>query len=71
MGLPVAPRALRSPHILGLRVLGGLPAGLIGRLRGDKVFVSDRLGGLRLSPHVWANEADVARCLSALRAALC
>ncbi len=71
MGLSVAPRALRSPHILGLRVPGGLPEGLIGRLRGDKVFVSDRLGGLRLSPHVWANEADVARCLSSLRAALC
>lgn len=71
MGLPVPPRALRSPHILGLRVPGGLPEGLIGRLRDNKVFVSDRLGGLRLSPHVWADEADVARCLSALRAALC
>lgn len=70
MGLAVPPRALRCPHILGLRVPGGLPADLIGRLREDRVFASDRLGGLRLSPHVWANEADVARCLAALRAAL-
>jgi len=70
MGLPVPPRALRSPHILGLRMPGGLPAGLVERLRADKVFASDRLGGLRLSPHVWANKADVARCLTALRAAL-
>lgn len=70
MGLEVAPRALRCPHILGLRVPGGLPAGLIGRLREARVFASDRLGGLRLSPHVWADEADVARCLAALRAAL-
>jgi len=70
LGLPVAPRGLRSPHILGLRLPGGLPAGLIGRLRADGVFASDRLGGLRLSPHVWANEADVTRCLAVLRAAL-
>ncbi len=70
MGLPVAPRRLRSPHILGLRVPGGLPEGLIARLRDDGVFASDRLGGLRLSPHVWANEADVTRCLAALQAAL-
>ena len=70
MGLSVPPRALRSPHILGLRVPGGLPAGLVERLREAKVFASERLGGLRLSPHVWANEADVERCLAALRAAL-
>ena len=70
MGLAAPPRALRSPHILGLRMPGGLPSGLIERLREDKVFASDRLGGLRLSPHVWANEADVARCLTALRAVL-
>ncbi len=70
MGLPVSPRLLRSPHILGLRVPGGLPADFIERLREDKVFASNRLSGLRLSPHVWANEADVARCLTALRAAL-
>lgn len=70
MGLAVAPRGLRSPHILGLRLPGGLPAGLIGRLRADGVFASDRLGGLRLSPHAWANEADAARCLAALQAAL-
>jgi selenocysteine lyase/cysteine desulfurase len=70
LGVPVAPRRLRSPHILGLRLPGGLPTGLIGRLRAGGVFASERLGGLRLSPHVWANEADTARCLAALRAAL-
>jgi selenocysteine lyase/cysteine desulfurase len=70
LGFPVAPRRLRSPHILGLRVPDGLPSDLIGRLREAGVFASVRLGGLRLSPHVWANEADVARCLAAMSAAL-
>lgn len=70
LGLGVMPRELRSPHILGLRVPGGPPADLIGRLREADVFASVRLGVLRLSPHVWTNEADVARCLAALPAAL-
>ena len=66
LGLTAAPRALRSPHILGLRVPGGLPDGLIEALRSEGVFVSNRLGTLRISPHVWADEADVERCLQAL-----
>ena len=70
MGLHVVPRTLRSPHILGVRVSGGLPADAIDRLRERDVFASSRAGGLRLSPHVWANEADVSRCLAALREVL-
>ncbi len=70
LGLSVPPRPLRVPHILGLRRPGGLPEGLIERLRADGVFASLRLGALRLSPHVWADEADVDRCLAALGSAL-
>ncbi len=75
MGLSVTPRALRCPHILGVRAPGGtapggLPADIVERLRRRDVFASLRGGGLRLSPHVWANEADVAHCLAALREAL-
>lgn len=70
MDLLVPPRGIRSPHILGLRVPGGLPSGFIERLRENSVFASNRLGGLRLSPHVWVNETDVARCLTAMRAGL-
>ena len=70
LGLHVLPRALRCPHILGVRVPGGLPADAIDRLRKRDVFASSRGGGLRLSPHVWADEADVSRCLVALREVL-
>jgi selenocysteine lyase/cysteine desulfurase len=69
LGLPIAPRNLRAPHILGLRPAGGLPAGLADRLRRDNVFASERSGGLRLSPHVWADGEDLARCMAALRGA--
>ncbi len=70
MGLHVMPSALRCPHILGVRVPGGLPADLVDRLRTRGVFASVRGGGLRLSPHVWVDEADIARCLAALRETL-
>ncbi|WP_407529339.1 aminotransferase class V-fold PLP-dependent enzyme [Methylobacterium oryzisoli] len=70
MDLPVAPRARRVPHILGLRLPGGLPPGAIDRLRARDVFVSDRLGVLRISPHVWTDERDVDACLAGIRAVL-
>jgi selenocysteine lyase/cysteine desulfurase len=66
MGLSALPRISRSPHILGLRRPGGLAPDFIDRVRDKGIFVSDRLGCLRISPHVWANEADIARCLDAL-----
>jgi selenocysteine lyase/cysteine desulfurase len=68
LGLSVPARVSRSPHILGLRWPGGLAPDFIDRLKDKGVFVSDRLGCLRISPHVWADEADIERCLDALRA---
>jgi selenocysteine lyase/cysteine desulfurase len=66
MGLDVAPRALRSPHILGLRLPGGLPPGLIEALAAQGAQASDRQGALRISPHVWTEEADIDRFLEIL-----
>jgi len=66
LGLVLAPRPLRAGHMLGVRAPGGLPENLVDRLRAANVFVSERSGSLRLSPHVWADQDDVARCLAAL-----
>ncbi|KAB1070494.1 aminotransferase class V-fold PLP-dependent enzyme [Methylobacterium planeticum] len=66
LGLGPLPRHLRAPHILGLAWPGGVPEGLVAGLRDRGVFASARLGGLRLSPHVFAHAADLGRCLAAL-----
>lgn len=66
LGLAVASRHLRVPHVVGARFPEGFPPGLIGRLEKRHVFASERSGALRLSPHVWADEADVDRCLAVL-----
>lgn len=68
LGLAVPPRALRVPHVLGVRMPGGLPGDVISRLAARRVHASERSGALRLSPHVWADEDDVDRCLAALAA---
>jgi selenocysteine lyase/cysteine desulfurase len=67
LGMSVLPLSLRVPHIIGLRLHGGVPAGLIDALRAEQVFISDRLGVLRVSPYVWTTQADIDRLLDALR----
>ena len=52
---------VRAPHILSLRFPGGMPADIIDRLAADNVFVTSRLGLMRVSPHVFNDEADVDR----------
>ncbi|MCJ2052243.1 aminotransferase class V-fold PLP-dependent enzyme [Methylobacterium sp. J-070] len=70
LGLAAAPRSLRAPHILGLRLPGGLPDALAEDLARRGVFVSERSGALRVSPHVWVDEDDLDRCIAALRCAI-
>ncbi|SFM20548.1 aminotransferase class V-fold PLP-dependent enzyme [Methylobacterium pseudosasicola] len=70
LGLAVTPRHLCAGHIFGARAPGGLPKRLVDRLQAANVFASERSGALRLSPHVWADEDDIARCLAALERVL-
>ena len=56
----------RAPHILSLAFKGGMPPGLITELAGEGVYVAPRLGRLRISPHVYNDEADADRFVSAL-----
>lgn len=70
LGLTVPPRHRRVGHVLGVRFPGGIPSGLIEGLAARRVFAGERSGALRLSPHVWVDEADLDQCLAAL-AELC
>ncbi len=56
LGLEVLPAEQRAPHILGVRIPGGMPPGLLAALAAEKVYCSDRLGVLRVSPHVWCRD---------------
>ncbi|RAI58997.1 aminotransferase class V-fold PLP-dependent enzyme [Roseicella frigidaeris] len=68
-GLPVEVPAtrVRAPHVLSLGFPGGMPAGLVEGLAAAGVHVAPRLGRMRISPHVYNDEADVAAFLAAMR----
>ena len=65
-GVSVPEFRLRAPHILSLSFHDGMPAGLIEGLASEGIYVAARLGRMRISPHVFNDEADADRFVAAL-----
>jgi selenocysteine lyase/cysteine desulfurase len=64
-------RRIRAPHILSLGFKNpgfkdGMPAGLVEGLATEGIYVAARLGRVRISPHVFNDEADADRLVAAL-----
>ena len=66
IGIRVPETHLRSPHILSLAFTGGMPAKLVEGLASEGVYVAPRLGRMRVSPHVYNDEADADRFVEVL-----
>ncbi|MSQ66487.1 MAG: aminotransferase class V-fold PLP-dependent enzyme [Limnohabitans sp.] len=66
-GMHAAPADLRAGHFLGLRWPGSLPASLTDKLAAAQVHVSIRGSAIRVTPHLYNNENDVARLLNVLQ----
>jgi selenocysteine lyase/cysteine desulfurase len=66
MGLAPTPDHLRGPHYLSIALPDGAPDGLPARLAAEGVHVSQRGRSLRVTPHLWNDDEDVERLLSAL-----
>jgi selenocysteine lyase/cysteine desulfurase len=66
IGVHVPEPHLRAPHILSLAFKGGMPAGLIEGMASEGVYVAPRLGRMRVSPHVYNDEADADRFVEVL-----
>ena len=58
---------VRAPHILSLGFPNGMPPQLVERLAAENVYAAPRLGRLRISPHVYNDEADVDRFVAVFR----
>ena len=65
-GVGVPERRLRAPHILSLSFKDGMPTGLVEGLATEGIYVAARLGRMRISPHVYNDEADADRFIAAL-----
>ena len=66
LGVGVPERHVRAPHILSLGFKNGMPAGLVEGLATEGIYVAARLGRMRISPHVFNDEADCDRFVAAL-----
>src|SRR5579862_2797540 len=66
IGVGVPDRRFRAPHIMSLGFKDGMPAGLVEGLATEGVHVAARLGRMRISPHVYNDEADVDSFVAAL-----
>ncbi|MEH2588476.1 selenocysteine lyase/cysteine desulfurase [Bradyrhizobium sp. AZCC 1721] len=66
IGVHVPEPHLRAPHIVSLAFKGGMPAGLVEGLASEGVYVATRLGRMRVSPHVYNDEADADRFVEVL-----
>ena len=66
IGVSVPEPRLRAPHILSLGFADGMPTGLIEGLASEGIYVAPRLGRMRISPHVYNDEADADRFVAAL-----
>jgi selenocysteine lyase/cysteine desulfurase len=65
-GLKVPPARHRVDHFIGLRAPQGWPDGLRQSLAAERVYASLRVNTLRISPHLFATEDDVAQLFRAL-----
>ena len=70
LAISVPSERVRAPHVLSLGFPGGMPAGLVERLAAEQIYAAPRLGRLRISPHVYNDEADCDRLVAALERAL-
>jgi selenocysteine lyase/cysteine desulfurase len=66
-GVLVPDARVRAPHILSLGFPKGMPDRLVERLAAENVHAAPRLGRLRISPHVYNDEADVDRFVAVFR----
>lgn len=63
LGYDVVPSSRRCPHILGIH---GVPAGAADFCRSRGVYLTQRGHVVRISPHVFNDDADVDACIAAL-----
>lgn len=68
LGLTSVAAGKRAGHYLGLRFPGGVPDGLPDRLAAQNVLVSVRGDSMRVTPHLYNNQADIDRLFAVLEA---
>ncbi len=66
LGFKVPPKPMRAPHMLGITLPGKIPDNLSSRLSSEHIFVSIRGQSIRVAPHLYNTDQDLARLFAAL-----
>lgn len=70
LGLSVAPEDRRAGHLIGVRLHGSTPEAVARAMADADVFVSVRGDAMRVAPHVYNDDDDIARLFEVLRSTL-
>ena len=70
LGLSVLTESLRSPHFLSAQLPTDTNPHLLSQLEKKGVYLSERGGSLRITPHLWNNSEDFDIFIFELSAAL-
>jgi selenocysteine lyase/cysteine desulfurase len=67
LGFTVPAPGVRAPHFLSIGFPAGIPDGLIARLAAANVFASQRGDQLRVTPHLYNDDVDIAALVDVLK----
>lgn len=66
LGLSPTADHARGGHFIGAGLPDGAPSDLLAQLAARKIYLSERGGSLRITPHLWNDEEDCDRLVDAL-----
>ena len=67
LGFEILREKNRAPHFISARLPGYDGDSLINNLKKNKIFISERSGYLRITPHLWNNEEDFFKLINCLK----
>ena len=67
LGFEILSEKNRAPHFISARLPGYDGNSLINNLKKNKIFISERSGYLRITPHLWNNEEDFFKLINCLK----
>ena len=66
IGLLTPPKEFRGPHFIGAKLPKSAPKDLLLKLSSQNVFLSERGGALRITPHLWNSDMDFDKLIDVL-----
>ncbi len=67
LGLTPTPDEARGGHFIGAGLPDGAPGDLLAQLAAQRIYLSERGGSLRITPHLWNDDEDCDRLIAALK----